>query len=62
MRNNRGNRPRVPVIQSMCGDMIIRKTQPEIVKTYEGMAYQAERDKDPVSAQTFFQHAEHYKK
>lgn len=33
-----------------------------LVKKYESMAYQAEREKDHALAQMFFQHAEHYKK
>lgn len=33
-----------------------------LVKKYESMAYQAEREKDHVAAHVFFQYAEHYKK
>lgn len=49
-------------LSSRCGDEIERGTKQQLVTKYEALGYQAQRDKDPVLAQTYFQHAEHYKK
>lgn len=47
---------------SICGDITIRGSAPDIVRKYEGMAYGAERDGDIVQCHIFRQHAEHWKR
>lgn len=51
------------IITSTCNGETIRKREPkDVVAHWEALAYQAERGKDRVLAQTYFQQAEKYKK
>ena len=47
---------------SICGEITLRGSAPEIVRKYEGMAYGAEREGDVVQCHIFRQHAEHWKR
>lgn len=44
------------------GDVIVSGTREQVEKKLEALGYEAERAKDHVLAQTYFQTAEHYKK
>ena len=48
--------------KSRCGDILLTGTRDYIRKAYERLGYEAERDKDHVLSQIYFQHAEHWKK
>lgn len=49
-------------IQSNCGDLTLKGNIQTVVRNYEGLAYQAERDGNRAQAHTLFQHADHYKR
>lgn len=43
-------------------DIVVKGTIDTVISTWERMAYDAERNKDMILAQAYFQQAEHYKK
>lgn len=49
-------------IRSNCGAINIVGSREHIEKKYEALAYEALGVNDHAIAQTYFQHAEHYKK
>ena len=62
MRRKNSTRTRPKIYQTAVNDLLIRGTARDIVTKCEGLGYQAERDKDKVAAQRFFQTADHYKR
>lgn len=61
-RDSRSRRQRVKTHRITVGDVIVSGTREQIEKKLEALGYEAERAKDKVLAQTYFQHAEHFKK
>ncbi len=47
---------------SNCGEFTIKGSAAEIVRKYEGLGYQKEREGDIVQAHIFRQYAEHWKR
>lgn len=58
----RRNRNQSRTIRSVCGDIVMRGTTHQLIEKYEGLAYQAQREKDHVNEHLLFQHADHYKR
>lgn len=51
------------MIVSKCGGMVVKGANSrDIVRRYEKLAYDAERAKDDILAQRYFNYAEHYKR
>lgn len=48
--------------RSRCGDLETKRTAHNMVNYYEALGYQAQREKNEQMAQTYWQHAEHYRK
>lgn len=55
-------RDKTQIHQSKYGETFFRKTRNEMVRAWESLAYEAERDKDYRLAHNYFQQAEHYKR
>ena len=59
-RNRRGHNPLTRVYESNGPDVKIRGTAHHIAEKYMQLARDAQTSGDPVSAEGYFQHAEHY--
>src|SRR5260221_10803685 len=58
--NRRGQNPMTRVFESNGPDIKIRGTASHIAEKYLQLARDAQSSGDPVSAENYFQHAEHY--
>jgi len=56
------DRGRSKIYTSKIGDEVIRGTTKQLVQKYEGLAYQAERERDLDATHRYRQAAEHYKR
>lgn len=50
------------IYQTTVEGVVMRGFADQIVSKCEGLGYQAEREKDNIAAQRFFQTADHYKR
>src|ERR1700757_1066088 len=58
--NRRGQNPRTRVFESNGPDIKIRGTASHIAEKYLQLARDARSSGDPVAAENYYQHAEHY--
>lgn len=61
-RDKLQSRPFSKVYRSNCNGLTITGSREHIEKKYEALAYEALGVDDRALAQTYFQHADHYKK
>src|SRR5918992_1774157 len=59
-RNNKGPNPLTRSYESNGPDVKIRGTAQHIAEKYSQLARDAQSSGDPVAAENYFQHAEHY--
>src|SRR5918994_2296022 len=59
-RNNKGPNPLTRSYESNGPDVKIRGTAQHIAEKYSQLARDAQASGDPVAAENYFQHAEHY--
>src|SRR5437016_6288308 len=59
-RNRKGHNPMSRVYESNGPDVKIRGTPSHIAEKYVQLARDAQASGDPVSAENYYQHAEHY--
>src|SRR5205807_2082124 len=59
-RNRKGQNPMSRVFESNGPDVKIRGTPSHIAEKYVQLARDAQASGDPVSAENYYQHAEHY--
>src|ERR1700758_3439396 len=58
--NRRGQNPMTPVFESNGPDIKIRGTASHVAEKYVQLARDARFSGDPVAAENYYQHAEHY--
>src|SRR6185312_13579006 len=59
-RNRKGQNPLTRVYESNGPDVKIRGTASHVAEKYMQLARDAQSSGDPVSAENYYQHAEHY--